>query len=147
MTKKLNVKKLQSELPAFQIIENGKRIYKKPPSFIKNNILYIKAEDGSAFVDPFILDGGYIHRGILIWAEQRGLLWKRDKNNAIKLIKDKYPTKKPLGWDQSPLENWDYKSNNDKKLIKGYYKSKEIKAVCMEMANIAKKIITNRTKV
>ncbi len=117
MNKKINIKKLKKELPAFSIMKNGKRIYETPPSFIKNNILYIKAEYDSHFADPFTLDGRYIHRGILIWAEQMGLLWKWDKNNAIKLIKDKHPIKKPLGWDKYPLENWDYKFINDKNIV------------------------------
>ena len=117
MNKKINIKTLKKELPAFSIMKNGKRIYETPPSFIKNNILYIKAEYDSHFADPFTLDGRYIHRGILIWAEKMGLLWKWDKNNAIKLIKDKHPIKKPLGWDKYPLENWDYKFINDKNIV------------------------------
>lgn len=106
MDEKLNIKKLKNELPAFAIVEKGKRIYKKPPSFIKNNTLYIKAESDSEFADPFVLDGNFIHRGLLIWAEQKDLMWTWEGNKAIKLVKDKHPIKKPLGWDDQPLEGW-----------------------------------------
>lgn len=84
LSKMKKAEKLQNELPKLLTLDKEYNEVKiLPTSFIKNETLYISAEDGNGFADYYNLL--YIDPELEKWAEKRGLYWDWEDAGSIML--------------------------------------------------------------